>query len=107
MTESDLQRDYNYPINFRDSKIFPDKLFVYINIGSMGGTHWVFFDMKANKTYYFDSFGGVSDIDLFIQLPNQKNSHNYRIQDKSSRFCGSFCFYFFYLIERMNYYDTI
>ena len=25
----------------------------------------------------------------------------------NSKLCGSYCLYFFYLIERMNYYDTI
>ena len=29
------------------------------------------------------------------------------MQDIGSKLCGSYCLYFFFLIERMNYYDTI
>ena len=60
-----------------------------------------------NKSYYFDSFGGQPDNFLLNQLPKPILYHNYKIQDRSSKLCGSFCLYFFYLFERMNYYDAI
>ena len=107
MNESQLQRIFNYPICPRDSKIYSDKGFVIIDDGSQGGTHWICFIVKDNKSYYFDSFGGQPDKFLLKQLPKPIIHHNYKIQEINSRLCGSYYLYFFYLIERMNYYDTI
>ena len=107
MNESQLQRVYNYPIYRRDSKIHSDKGFVNIDNGSQGGTHWTCFSVKDNKSYYFDSFGRQPEKFLLDQLPKPIIYHNYKIQDLNSKLCGSYCLYFFYLIERMNYYDTI
>ena len=107
MNESQLQKNYNYSIYPRDSKIFSNKGFVNIDNGSQGGTHWTGFIVKDNKSYYFDSFGGAPDKFLLNHLPKPINYHNYKIQDINSKICSSFCFYFFYQIERVNYYDTI
>ena len=107
MKENQLQRVFNYPIYPRDSKIYSDKRFVNIDNGSQGGTHWTCFIAKDNKSYYFDSFGVQSDKFLLNQLPKPIKYHKYKIQDINSKLCGSYCLYFFYLIERMNYYDTI
>ena len=107
MNESKLQKIYNYPIYPRDSKIFSDKGFVNNDDGSMNGTHWTCFIVKDTKSYYFDSFGGAPDKFLLKHLPKPIIYHNYKIQDMNSKLCGSFCLYFSYLIERMNYYDAI
>ena len=107
MNESQLQKIYNYPIYPRDSKIYSDKGFVNIDNGSQGGTHWVAFIIKDKKSYYSDSFGGATDKFLLNQLPQPIIYHNYKIQDINSKLCGSFCLYFFYLIERVKYYDAI
>ena len=107
MNESQLQRVYNYTIYPRDSKIYSDRGFVNIDDGFRGGSHWTCFLVKDNKSYYFDSFGGAPDKFLLKQLQKPIIYHNYKIQDINSRLCGSYCLYFFYLIERMNYYDTI
>ena len=107
MNESQLQRVYNYPIYPRDSKIYSDKGFINIDNGSRGGSHWTAFYIKNNKSYYFDSFGGAPDKFLLNQLPKPIIYHNYKIQDINSKLCGSYCLYFLYLIERMNYYDAI
>ena len=107
MNESELQRVYNYPIYPRDSKLLSDKGFINIDDGRMGGTHWTCFIVKDNRSYYFDSFGRAPDKFLLNQLPEPIIYHNYKIQDINSKLCGSYCLYFFYLIERMNYYDTI
>ena len=107
MIERELQRVYNYNIYPRDSKIYSDRGFVNIDNGSMGGSHWTCFIIKYKKSYYFDSFGGQPDKFLLNQLSKPIIYHKYKIQDINSRICGSFCFYFFYLIDRMNYYDTI
>ena len=107
MNEFQLQKVYNYPIYPRDSKIFSDKGFVNIDNGIMGGTRWTCFLVKDKKSYYFDSYGVQPDKFLLNQLPKPIIYHNYKLQDINSQLCDSYCLYFFYLIERMNYYDTI
>ena len=107
MNESDIQKFYNYPIYPRDSKIYSDKGFLNIDDERLGGTHWTCFIVKDKNSFYFDSFGGAPDKFLLNQLPKPIIYHNYKIQDINSRLCGSYCLYFFYLIERMNYFDTI
>ena len=107
MKEGVLQKRYNYPIYLRDSKTFSDKGIVKIEDGAQGGTHWICFIVEDNKSYYFDSFGGQPDKFLLNRLTKPLIYHNYKIQDINSKLCGSYCLYFFYLIERMNYYDTI
>ena len=107
MNETQLQKIYNYPIYPRDSKIYSDKGFFNIDNGSQGGTHWCCFYIKDNKSYYFDSFGEQPDKFLLKQLPKPIVYHNYKIQDINSKLCCSYFLYFFYLIERMNYYHAI
>ena len=105
--ESELLRVHNYPLYPRDSKINSDKGFVNIDNGSQRGTHRTCFIVKDNKSYYFDSFGSQPDTFLLKHLPKPIPYHKYKIQDINSKLCGSYCLYFFYLIERLNYYDTI
>ena len=105
--ESQLQKIYNYPIYPRDSKIYSDKGFINIGNYENGGSHWCRFIIKDNESFYFDSFGGSPDKFLLNQLPKPIIYQNYKIQDINSKLCGSYCLYFFYLIERMNYYDAI
>ena len=105
--ESKLQKIFDYPIYPTESKIHSDKGFVNIDNGAKGGTHWLCFIIKDNKSFYFGSFGGQPDEFLLQQLPKPIIYHNYKIQDISSQLFGSYCLYFFYSIERMNYYDTI
>ena len=107
MNEYQLQRVYISPIYPRDSKIYSDESFVNIDDGRMGGSHWTCFIVKDKKLFYFDSFGETPDNFLLNQLTTPILYHIYKIQDKNCQLCGSYCLYFFYLIERMNYYDTI
>ena len=107
MNESELQKIYNHPIYPRDSKIYSVRGFVNIGGYFNGGSHWCCFIIKDNKSYYFDSFGGAPDKFLLNQLPKPIIYHNFKIQDINSQLCGSYCLYFFYLIERMNYYDAV
>ena len=107
MNESQLQKVYNYPIYPRDSKIYSDKGFVNIDIGSQGGTHLTCFIEKDNRSYYFHSFGGAPDKFLLNRLSKPKMYNIYKIQDINSKLCGSYFLYIFYLIERINYYDAI
>ena len=107
MNESQLQKVYNYPIYPKDSKIYSDKGFANIDNGYQGGAQWCAFYIKDNKSYYFDSSGGQPDKFLLKQLSKPIIYHNYKIQDIDSKLCGSYCLYYFYLIERMHYYDAI
>ena len=107
MNESELQRIFKYHIYPRDSKIHSDKGFVIINNGAQGGTHWTCFIIKDEKSYYFDSFGVQPDRFLLKQLPKPIIYRKFKIQEINSKFCGSYCLYFFYLIEKLNSYDTI
>ena len=107
MNESELQKVYKYSIYPRDSKIYSNQGLVNIDNGSMGGSHLNCFIVKDNKSYYYDSFGVQPDKFLPDQLPKPIIYHNYKIQDVNSKLCGSYCLYFFYLIERTNYYDTV
>ena len=107
MNESQLQKIYNYPTYPRDIRIYSERGFVNIGNYENGGSHWCAFYIKDNKSYYFDSFGGNPDKYLLNQLPKPIIYHNCKIQDINSKLCGSYCLYFFYLIERMNYYDAI
>ena len=99
MNESELQKVFNYSVYPRDSKIFSDKGFVNIDDGRMGGSHWTCFIVKDKKSYYFDSFGRTPDNFLLNQFSKPIIHHNYKIQDINSKLCGSYCLYFFYLIE--------
>ena len=105
MNKTQLQKIYSYRIYPRDSKIYSDKGFVNFDNGSMGGIYC--FIVKDNKSFYFDSFGGQPDKFLLNQLPKPITYHNYKIQDINSKVCGSNCLYVFYLVGRLNYYDTI
>ena len=63
--------------------------------------------MKADKYFYYDSFGGQPDEFLLNHLPKPIIYHKYKIQDINFRLGGSYCLYLFYLFERMNCYDAI
>ena len=106
LKENGLQRVYDILIYPRDSKKHSDRGFVVLDDGSMGGSHWTCFMMKDNKSPNFDSFGGAPDKFPLKQLSKSVFYHIYRIQDIYSKLCGSNCLYFFYLNERMKYYNA-
>ena len=107
MSESQLQRVYNYRIYLKDAKIYSGEGFVKLEDGSQAGTHWTVFYVKNNKLFYFDSFGGAPDNFIVNQLPKPIIYHNFKIQDIDSKICGSYCLYSCYLTDRMKHYDTI
>ena len=45
------------------------------------------FIQKNNKSFYFDSFGGIPDKFLLNQLTKPIIYHNYEIQDLNSKLC--------------------
>ena len=107
MNESELQRVHDCKTYPRDSKKYSDKRVVNIDDGRMVGRHWTCFILIDKKSYYFHSFGGQPDKFLLNHLPKPIIYHKKKIQDTNSKLCGSYCLYFFYLIEKLNYYDAI
>ena len=107
MKENDLTKKLNIKICPRDSKITTDKGFVNIDNGEQGGTYWTCFNVKDNKSSYFDSFYGSPDKLLLHQSPKTITYHNFEIQDIKSRLCGTYCIYCFYLMERRDFYDAV
>ena len=99
MNESELRRVHIYKNYPTDGIITTNKGFVTINNGRMGGTHWTCFIIKDNKSYYFDSLGGAPDKFLLNQSHKSIINHNYKIQEKYSKLCGSFCLYFFHFLK--------
>ena len=102
-----LQRIHNFPIYPADSKICSDKAFVSNDIDFQGGTLWTCFIVNDNESLYHDSFGGQPDKFLLNQLPKPLIIHNWRHQDVNSKLCVSSCFCFYYLNERLNYYNAV
>ena len=88
--DPDLQGVYNYEKYPRGSKINSDKSFVLLDIGSQGGTHWICFIVKDNKSYYFGNFGGKLDKFSLNQLPKPILYRNYETQGINSKLCGSY-----------------
>ena len=107
MDESELQKVNNYPIYPRDCKICSHERFLNIDNGSQGGTQWTCFIKKITTHITFNSFGGQADKLLLNQLAQPMTYHNYKIQDINSKLSGSYCLYFFCLIEGMNFYGAI
>ena len=95
LNDLELQRVFSCPIYPRDSKIYSGKAFAIIDNGSIGGPHLLCFILKANKSFYFDSFGDQPDNFLLNQLPKPIIYHNYKIQDICSKLCRSQCLNFF------------
>ena len=58
MTESDLQKVYNYYFFPKVFETTTDKGFNNFDDKSIGGTHWKCFYVKYNKSLFVDSFGG-------------------------------------------------
>ena len=107
MKESELKKVYKYPIYPRDSKKISDRGFVNIDNGSMGASHWTCFIVKDDKSFHFDSFGVTPDNLLLNQLSKPILYHNHKIQVITSKLGGSYCLYFSFSIESMNFYHTI
>ena len=103
MNENDIQKVYIYPIFPRVSEVTTDNRFINIEDGEMGGNHWTCFYIKDNKSFHFDSFRGQPDKFLLQQLPKPMSFQNYKIQDNNGKLCGTYCLYYFYLIEVMDF----
>ena len=107
LNRSELKKNYSFPIYPTDSIITTKQRVVNTDNGSLRETRCTSFQMKENNSFYFDSLRGHLDKLLLQQLPKQTVFHSYIHQDINSRQCGVHCFYFLYLIKRMENKDII
>ena len=72
---------------------------IIVNLHPTEGTHWVLvIRREGGPTYYFDSFG-VETPPLFLEEYVDLGS-NERIQQYDESYCGAYCLYMIYLIDR-------
>ena len=72
---------------------------IIVNLHPTEGTHWVLvIRREGGPTYYFDSFG-VETPPLFLEEFVDLGS-NERIQQYDESYCGAYCLYMIYLIDR-------
>ena len=72
---------------------------IIVNLHPTEGTHWVLVKRReGGATYYFDSFG-VETPPLFLEEYVDLGS-NERIQQVDDSYCGAYCLYVIYLIDR-------
>ena len=85
----------------RDEKpetINETKFNIIVNLYPTDGTLWVLVIKRAGKVYYFDSFD-VETPPLFLEEYVDLGS-NERIQENDKSYCGAYCLYMIYLIDR-------
>ena len=72
---------------------------IIVNLHPTDGTHWVLvIRRKDGPTYYFDNFGVETPLlflDEYVDL-----GYNERIQQYDESYCGAYCLYMIYLIDR-------
>ena len=72
---------------------------IIVNLHPTDGTHWVLVIRRGGgKVYYFDSFG-VKTPSLFLKDYANLGS-NGRIQEYDESYCGAYCLYMIYLIDK-------
>ena len=72
---------------------------IIVNLHPTEGTHWVLVIRREDgPVYYFDSFG-VETPPLFLEEYVDLGS-NERIQQYDESYCGAYCLYMIYLIDR-------
>ena len=72
---------------------------IIVNLHPTEGTHWVLvIRREGGPIYYFDSFG-VETPPLFLEEYADLGS-NERIQQYDESYCGAYCLYMIYLIDR-------
>ena len=89
-------------IIMRDEKpemIYETNCNIIVNLLPTDATHWVLvIRRRAGKVYYFDSFG-VQIPPLFLEEYVDLGS-NEKIQENNKSYCGAYCLYKIYLIDR-------
>ena len=74
---------------------------IIVNLHPTEGTHWVLvIRREGGPVYYFDSFG-IETPPLFLEEYVNLGS-NERIQQYDESYCGAYCLYMIYLIDRFR-----
>ena len=101
----DIGRDISsipIQIEMRDQtpfNIYKNNFNIIVNLHPIKGTHWVLVIRKeGDDVYYFDSFG-VEIRPLFFEEYVDLGSDE-RIQDYDESYCGAYCLYIIYFIDR-------
>ena len=72
---------------------------IIVNLHPTEGTHWVLvIRREGGHVYYFDSFGVETPplfLDEYVDLGSDE-----RIQQYDESYCGAYCLYMIYLIDR-------
>ena len=84
-----------------------DKGFINFDDESIGGTHWKCFYVKHNRSLFVDSFGGPLEKTFSKKLPKPVIFRMYKNQRITSRLCGVYCLYFFYMKETCDYHNAV
>ena len=72
---------------------------IIVNLHPTEGTHWVLvIRREGGPLYYFDSFG-VETPPLFLEEYVDLGSSE-RIQQSDGSYCGPYCLYMIYLVDR-------
>ena len=72
---------------------------IIVNLHPTDGTHWVLvIRREIGPVYYFDSFG-VETPPIFLEEYVDLGS-NERIQQYDESYCGAYCLYMIYLIDK-------
>ena len=72
---------------------------IIVNLHPTEGTYWVLvIRREGGPVYYFDSFG-VKTLPLFLEEYVELSS-NERMQQYDESYCGAYCLYMIYLIDR-------
>ena len=66
----------------------------------------LFLQKKTTKNFSFDGFGGPPDECLLQHFPKPTNNSWIWNQNNNTRLCETYGIYFFYPIERMDYYGA-
>ena len=81
------------------SQIYEPNFNIIVNLHPTDGTHWVLvIRREGGPVYYLDSFG-VETPPLFLEEYVDLGS-NERIQQYDESYCGAYCLYMIYLIDR-------
>ena len=57
---------------------------------------------KMWKSYLISLLGGAPNSYIQQQIPKTITFHNFKSKKIKSKLCGTYCLYFFYLLEKMD-----
>ena len=77
---------------------------VSLDLSKNSGTYWVCYYKNKEKSYYFDSFGLDSPIELRNYLNSQIKLSTFQIQKFNTHYYGYYCLLFLKLLEKYDFF---